>query len=161
MAILHDLPSVQVHLWSGRMKLDLGGIGKKGSWTTVNMVQPCDILWDLDDFPYPFGDSSVHSIKMRHTFEHLKEPFRVLEELYRICKPKAPIIITVPYWRDDTIGLWHKARFKIKDFLNLDHRAKPNLTKPGKFRVVDAYYIKGRFRFWKHYSLKVVLEVVK
>ena len=66
------------------LKLDLGGTGKGGDWVTVNIIEPCDILHDLDDFPYPFSGGSVDEVRMRHTLEHLENPIRVVTEIRRL-----------------------------------------------------------------------------
>ena len=64
-----------------------------------------DILHDLEQFPYPFEDSSVDNIILSHILEHIgqsPDTFNtIMRELYRICKNKASISITVPHPRHD------------------------------------------------------------
>ena len=64
-----------------------------------------DILHDLEDFPWPWADSSVDEIVMRHVLEHLgattETYFGVLRELYRVCRHDARITIVVPHPRHD------------------------------------------------------------
>ncbi len=47
-----------------------------------------DILWDLNKFPYPFSDNEFDLIYASHILEHLNELIKVLEEIWRILKPK-------------------------------------------------------------------------
>lgn len=67
-----------------------------------------DIKHNLNNFPYPFKDNSIKEINMGHVIEHLDDVFKVMDELHRICKNKAEIIIRVPYynsvlaWADPT-----------------------------------------------------------
>ena len=65
----------------------------------------CDVVHDLETFPYPFEDNSVDNILLCHVLEHIgqdPEIFNnILTELYRICKPEASIDIIVPHPRHD------------------------------------------------------------
>jgi len=65
----------------------------------------CDVVHDLETFPYPFEDNSVDSILLCHVLEHIGQDPKIfnniLTELYRICKPEALINIIVPHPRHD------------------------------------------------------------
>jgi SAM-dependent methyltransferase len=67
-----------------------------------------DVLWDLENFPYPWKSESIDEVIINHTLEHLSPYKQVMQELYRICKPGALIHITVPWvfhinqWSDPT-----------------------------------------------------------
>ena len=86
------------------MKLNLGcGPKKMDGYTNVDKyaVFKPDIIQDLEKFPWVFEDNSVDEIVMHHVLEHLgqtsEEYMNILSELYRICKPNAPIEIFVPH----------------------------------------------------------------
>ena len=57
-----------------------------------------DVVWDITQFPYPFEDNRFSSVIMINVLEHLPDPIKVLEEICRICKPTASVVIRVPYW---------------------------------------------------------------
>lgn len=57
-----------------------------------------DVVHDLDVLPYPFKSGSVDEIHMYHVLEHLHDPIKKLEELYRILKPKGVAYIRVPHF---------------------------------------------------------------
>ena len=84
------------------MKLDIGcGASKKEGFIGVDILQlnGVDIVHDLTAFPYPFENNSVDEIWMDQVLEHLPNPLKVVEELYRICKTNAKVTIGVPYFR--------------------------------------------------------------
>ena len=64
-----------------------------------------DVVYDLEITPYPFEDNSVDEILMSHVLEHIgQDPDifnNIIKELYRICKNKSIIDITVPHPRHD------------------------------------------------------------
>jgi len=57
-----------------------------------------DVVHDLDVIPYPFQDNSVDEIHFYHILEHLHEPIRKLEEIYRILKPVGILYLRVPHF---------------------------------------------------------------
>jgi predicted SAM-dependent methyltransferase len=84
------------------LKLDLGcGNSKKEGYVGVDSLRlhGVDIVHDLTSFPYPSEESSVDDIWMDNVLEHLAQPLKVLEEIYRISKNGATITISVPYFR--------------------------------------------------------------
>jgi predicted SAM-dependent methyltransferase len=60
---------------------------------------------DLEQFPYPWENSSIDEILLSHVLEHLGESksiyLKIIQELYRICKHGAIIHIHVPHPRHD------------------------------------------------------------
>ena len=57
-----------------------------------------DVVWDLNEFPYPFPDSSFETVVCEHVIEHLREVISVMEELHRITKPGGRVWIRVPHF---------------------------------------------------------------
>ena len=64
----------------------------------VKIENYVDIVHDLDVLPYPFEDNSIDEIHMYHVFEHLHEPLKKIEDLYRILKPGGIIYMRVPHF---------------------------------------------------------------
>ncbi len=56
--------------------------------------------FDFNKFPYPIEENKYDYVYSNEMLEHLDEPDRVLEELWRICKPNAIIEIIVPYYNN-------------------------------------------------------------
>lgn len=71
------------------MKLNLGcGNNYLKGYINVDRVPGiADLVYDLDEFPYPWPDNSVDEILMRHVLEHLQDIRKVMDELWRILKP--------------------------------------------------------------------------
>jgi len=91
------------------MKFDLGcGYKKREGFVRVDQdshVVP-DILHDLDVLPWPIESDCAEELCMMHILEHLaplpNDYRRLWQEIYRICKPEAKIVIEVPHWAHDT-----------------------------------------------------------
>ena len=86
------------------LRLNLGCGSRKMSGTlnvdkTIR-VSP-DILWNIEDFPWPFETSSVSEIWMAHVLEHVGQKsdvfLRIMQELYRISRDGTRIHIVVPH----------------------------------------------------------------
>ena len=90
------------------MKLNLG-CGNKLMEGYVNVDKfdyyNCDVVHDLELFPYPFDNDTVEYILLSHVLEHIgQDPDvfnNILLEFYRICKKDALIDIYVPHPRHD------------------------------------------------------------
>ena len=88
------------------LKLNLGsGINKRPGYINVDKFaygEP-DLVHDLEQTPWPFGDNTVDEIHLNHTLEHLGKDvntfFAIIQELYRVCKSGARIEINVPHPR--------------------------------------------------------------
>lgn len=85
------------------MKLNIGsGYKRYEGFINIDADPNCnpDYLINLDDknLILPFPDNTVEVIIAHHILEHIGEGyFRLLQELYRVCKPDAIIDIRVPH----------------------------------------------------------------
>ena len=59
-----------------------------------------DVVHDLNSFPYPFGDSSFDEIYATHVIEHLDSIVGAMEEIHRLAKPNAKVVIVTPHYSD-------------------------------------------------------------
>ena len=94
------------------MKLNLGcGTDYRQGWVNVDSGNVnCDVKHDIQRFPWPFEESSVDEILMKHVLEHVSKPnfIPLMKEIYRVCKNSAIVIIEAPYagsdnfWTDPT-----------------------------------------------------------
>src|SRR5262245_49044872 len=83
------------------VRLDLGcGNGLKDGFIGVDKYPStqADILHDLLEFPWPFGDESVDEIYCAHFLEHVpgKQRGIFMDEVYRILKPGARATFVAP-----------------------------------------------------------------
>jgi len=83
------------------------GAGNKPSGNAVNhditKHRPeIDIAWDLNDLPWPWGDSMFDSITAWAVLEHLyHDVLRSMNEIWRIGAPGCIANIKLPYWRSE------------------------------------------------------------
>jgi SAM-dependent methyltransferase len=56
------------------------------------------IVHNLFQFPYPFDDNSFDIVYASHVMEHMKDNIEFMDEIYRIAKPDAKVIIRVPHF---------------------------------------------------------------
>jgi len=84
----------------------------------VNPRSSADIIHDLNQFPYPFSDNCFDEIFCDNVIEHLDNVVRVMEELLRIAKPSAEVIVIVPFYphRQAHTDPTHKHYFGIHSF---------------------------------------------
>jgi len=64
----------------------------------VEIENYVDIVHDLDIVPYPFENDSVDEVHFYHVLEHLHDPIRKLEEIYRILKKGGVLYMRVPHF---------------------------------------------------------------
>jgi len=57
-----------------------------------------DILWDLNKYPYPFGDNEFDEIYSKHVIEHVDDPTAFVKEIHRIIKPKGVCFLETPHF---------------------------------------------------------------
>ena len=95
-----------------------------------------DVVWDLDEYPYPFEDSSFDAVECLDVIEHLANIPRTMEELHRILTPRGVLKITTPHFScansfTDPTHRWHLSRFSF-DYFCEGHEL--------------AYYSKAKYR---------------
>ena len=93
--------SLKLNLGSGQHPLD--------GYVNVDKFGSPDVVWDLEQFPWPWDDNSVDEVLMQHVLEHVgasaETYFRIVKELYRVCRDGATVRIIVPHPRhDDYLG---------------------------------------------------------
>ncbi len=81
--------------------LDLGcGTKKTPNSFGVDVVKlkNVDLVYDLNQIPWPFEDEQFEKVIMNDSLEHLDKPIDVLREVYRILKPSGKVELRVLYW---------------------------------------------------------------
>ncbi len=99
-----------------------------------------DVVHDLTVFPWPFADDYFEEIRMINVLEHLPDTVKVMEELWRISKDGASVVIRVPYW-----NCWQSIGdpTHLKSFHQRTLDCFDPSTKQGMER---SYYTKARFK---------------
>lgn len=81
--------------------------------------QSCaDVIHDLEQFPWPFADESFDRIVCSHVLEHLRNPRRAIQEIRRMARPGALVLIGTPHYssQDSWGDLTHYMHFSVKSF---------------------------------------------
>jgi len=86
------------------------------------MLPHIEVIHDLDSYPYPFKDNEFDEVRASHIIEHLKDLIKTMEEIHRIAKPNAKIIIKVPYfaWSLAQGHPTHRKMFSLGTFYYFD-----------------------------------------
>ncbi len=119
-------------------KLNLGcGKDIRKGYINLDIVKMkgVDVVHNLNKFPYPFKSNEFDEVYTSHVLEHLDNFIQVMEELKRICKPGARIIIRVPHfscgvsYRDPT----HQRLFS---YFTFDYFTEDCFYDLPKFRII-------------------------
>lgn len=82
-----------------RLNLGCGNDIKEGYINLdISKFKGVDVVHNLDKFPYPFPSNYFDEVYARDSIEHLKDLFKTMKEIHRICKNGAIVNIIVPYW---------------------------------------------------------------
>lgn len=86
-----EIKSTTLHLGCGAKK-EPGSLGvDQKSYPGV------DVIHDLEQFPYPLPDSQFERVVAIDVLEHLDHIVGAMEEIYRVSKNHAEVVITGPY----------------------------------------------------------------
>ena len=86
-----------------------------------NTDTAADIIWDLDQFPWPVESETFDEARLIHVIEHVGDVIATMEELHRIVKPGGQIILETPHYTDfsswcDPTHRWHLNSFSFRYF---------------------------------------------
>lgn len=144
---MENLTGRVLDLGCGKNKL-LGAIGVDFHDNT-----DADVVHDLNRFPYPFGDDEFDGILLNHVLEHLEDVVKVMEEVYRIAKPDAIVVVNAPYFTsvDAFTDPTHKHFFASRtlDYLTGDYKEFDYYSSNVKFLKLNV-----EIRFWEWKKLK-------
>ena len=136
--------------------LDLGcGMAKVNGAVGVDIVvlPGVDVIADLRKFPYPFADNSFDEVYMLDVIEHLPDTIRVMEEVYRIVRPNARVLIRVVNWnhRYTAMDPTHARAFTENTFDFFGKRVSRSYYTHARFSVERVDYIfDRRVQRWVH-----------
>ena len=156
--------------------IDLGcGNNKQpGAWgVDLSPTSDADYLMDLEKTPWPLESDRYVLVYALQVLEHLEDRVKVMEEIWRICKHGAVVIISVPdglcpgYVQDPT----HKQPWNIGTFLYfcpgqfIKGAEMPPYDFEARFKVLD-YHTREKVRApwgeqWYKDDLRVILQAIK
>ena len=88
-------------LASQKRVIDVGcGRNKFPDSTGIDFAQNsfADVMHDLNVFPYPLADSSFDVVLCRNVIEHVQNIVGLMEEMHRIGRNGADVVITTPHF---------------------------------------------------------------
>jgi predicted SAM-dependent methyltransferase len=170
----------------GQVKSNLGcGDDHKEGFVNIDFIKlpAVDLVVDLEK-KFSFKDNLVDEVVCENTIEHLKEPQRFMEEIYRVCKPGARVTIVAPHtWNKVLDGKLLHVRPGINalTFSSFDEGMRYNYSTSARFKTIKVEYKMFKpFHFMKGFcekhkwlaeyyigrwigidSCKVTLEVLK
>jgi predicted SAM-dependent methyltransferase len=119
-----------------------------------------DIVWDLEKLPYPLPDECCISIIASHVVEHISPArfnfIKVMDEWWRIMKPKGRLMIACPYgvnsrFQQDPTHCHPVNEVQMFYFAPEHPSGLWNIYKPKPWRIIaNAWHSSG--------DLEVVLE---
>src|SRR5262245_4544363 len=117
LALLEQHQGIFLDVACGRSK-SKGAIGMD-----IRALPEVDIVWDMEDTPWPLPDGCVSRMLLSHIVEHLKpwRTFPVFEEIHRCLKPEGQVLIATPYpgprfWQDPThVHAWNETTCRYWD----------------------------------------------
>jgi SAM-dependent methyltransferase len=85
-----------------------------------------DVVWNLNQYPYPFEDNTFDGIEAFDVIEHLEDLAEVFREFHRILQPGGWIKITTPHFSSansyiDPTHRQHLSYFSL-DYFTEEHR---------------------------------------
>jgi SAM-dependent methyltransferase len=146
-------------------KLNIGcGNDIKKGYVNVDIrnLPGVNVVWDITKTPYPFEENSVDLIEMHHVLEHLENPLKVLEEFWRICKPGAKIIISVPHWSHFTAygDLTHKKYYSSAIFMYYETGDSKYYSEKANFKVVKKKFTATRInQLWVNKLVNPIINI--
>jgi SAM-dependent methyltransferase len=57
-----------------------------------------DVVWNLDDFPWPLESDSFERIHLSHILEHVRDAMSAMAEVHRIGRPGADVFVVTPHF---------------------------------------------------------------
>jgi SAM-dependent methyltransferase len=77
----------------GTRRAEAGAIG-----IDVSPRSGAEIVWDLDQFPWPLESDTFERIHMLHIIEHVRDVHRTMAEIHRVARNGADVFIATPHF---------------------------------------------------------------
>lgn len=82
--------------------LDIGCGKRKREAEAVGIdVSPdsaAEVIWNLDEYPWPLDSGRFTRIHMSHVIEHFRDIMRAMAEVHRVARSGADVFVTTPHF---------------------------------------------------------------
>lgn len=99
-------------------------------WINIDKNPSCgpDMVRDLEK-GLPFDDNSVDEVQAKHIIEHIEDDAFLMNEIWRVCKPKAKVILVFPTVDGTGVCDWgHKSFWNKRKVEYLENNKRANYT---------------------------------
>jgi|SRR3989344_2799762 len=107
---------------SNKLNIGSGADIRKG-YINLDIVKlpGVDVVWDVDKYPWPFESGRFEEIIAYQILEHVEDPLKFLEEVCRVSKDNAKVVIETPHHASGNAyaDVSHKNFFNLQAFINL------------------------------------------
>ena len=127
------------------MKLNLGcGDDIKKGYINVDSCKlpRVDVVCNLEK-KFPFKSDSADEVIAENIIEHLNEPYKFMEEIWRVCKDNAKVLIVAPHVHNRVLDgkLPHKRPgINAYTFGSLDEGQRYNYYSKMRFKIIQIKY---------------------
>jgi SAM-dependent methyltransferase len=124
-------------------------------------VDEADVIHDLEVFPYPFPDNHFDMIHSNHSIEHVTNFFGLMEECWRILKPKGRFKIQCPYGLS-CLGLpSHKIFLTIRSFQVFEPNHAESYNTKARFKIIKKHltFVKSTKLKWLNLIVNPILNL--
>lgn len=119
-----------------------------------------DIKHDLNIYPWPFDDNEFDVVYCIDVLEHLEKPAKAVEEMHRICKNNAKIIIRSPHFSSQVahVDLQHVKSFSVQVFNDYSGKGGHSYETNVVFNILvnKILFLKGYKYFWNYLVERLV-----
>lgn len=81
------------------------GVGHLADPNAVNVdmvnLPGVDVVWDLDQHPWPFNDQTFDEVRAVQLFEHLADPVGFMRDAHRVLQPGGLLLVVSPHWQSE------------------------------------------------------------
>lgn len=119
-----------------------------------------DMKHDLNVYPWPFDGDELDIIYCRDVIEHLEKPAKAMEEIHRISKNGARVIIRAPHFSSQVAyaDLQHLKPFSVQIFNHYTGKSEHHYGNKVVFTIVTnkILFLKGYKYFWNYFVERLV-----
>lgn len=156
------------------IRLNLGGGQEKlEGFLNIDRVElpTVDIVADIEK-GIPLPDNSVIEVRASYILEHIADVSALMQELYRVCKPDAKLVVKVPYFKSTAAfkdpthrSFFTERTFEYFDRDYIDGHKLPEYKLEMNFKLTKLtynYYTRGtRFLPFVGLLRRILWDVVK
>lgn len=126
-------------------------------------VKGVDMVHDIDDLPLPLPDNNFTEILCHHILCYSKDLISLMEELWRISRPGAKIIIEQPYPFNKTWSTDPMFRSPITEhtFRKYFGQSRFSYYSKARFRQAFCHIQRNRHNPFVKENIQIKLEAVK